>query len=134
MTAKEFLQKGRQLNFELEELKEARERAFGVACSASVQGNEERVQTSSGNATEGKFITYSDYSIEIDRRIKELSEYRSEMLRAINTIESSVYRSILIARYINCKRWEDVAAGINRDLRYTFKLHRRALQKMSLKT
>lgn len=130
MTAKEFLQKGRQLNFELEELKEARERAFGAACSASVQGDGERVQTSSGNATEGKFITYSNYSVEIDRRIKELSEYRSEMLWAINTIESSVYRSILIARYINCKRWEDIAKDMNFSARRIYQLHKAALRRL----
>lgn len=127
MDVKEFLSKGRQLNFELTELREARSKAFGAACKAVIGGAGEKVQTSPGNVSEDKFISFSDYSTEINRRIVELSCYRSRMLRVIYTVENSTYRALLIARYINCKTWEQVAESLHKDVRYTFKLHKKAV-------
>ncbi len=132
MTVKEFLQKGRQLNFELNELKAARAVAFGKACSVSIQSYEEKIHTDSGNSSEAKFTTLADYSIEIDKRIKELSDYRGKMLRLINTLDDSTCRAVLIARYINCQSWNNIADVMHYTVRNVFILHKTALAALKI--
>ena len=128
-SVKEFLLKGRHLKIEIEELKEARQEAFELACSMSVSYSEDKVQTSSQNSVEQKFISYTSYSEMLDIRIRELTEYRQKMLELINKVDSSIYRSLLIARYIDCKSWEKVAEAIG----YSDKWVRTGLHSASLK-
>lgn len=128
MTVKEWLKNGRKLNFEIQELKEARDKALNNAIGGAVDYGAERVQTSNGNSTERLFVSYSQYSAELEQRISELEEYQSEMLKLINNIPNSTYRTLLIEYYINCKSWEAVAECVSYEVRYTQKLHGRALK------
>ena len=128
MDVKEFFQKGRRLNFEINELIQARDNAFNLACGTGSAYGYEKVQTTKGNISENKFIKYADYSTEINKRIDELYEYRQCMLRLINKLDNTVYRSLLIARYINCQTWEQVAEKISKSVRWTYKMHDKALK------
>lgn len=121
MTVKEWLKNGRNLNFEIQALREARNRALNAAVGGAVDYGAERVQTSSGNGTERLFVEYSRYSAELERRIAELEDYRAEMLRLINKVSNTTYRTLLIEYYINCKSWEDVAESLERDLSWVLK-------------
>ena len=127
MTVKEFLKRGRLLNREILELTEARTRAFNAACGGAVDTSAERVQTTPANGSEGKFLTYAAYGTEIEERIRELNGYRQRMLESISKVESTTYRSLLIAYYINCKTWEQVAEDMNYSLRTIHRLHGKAL-------
>lgn len=109
MTIKEWFEKGRKLGEEIEALKEQKEKAFFAACNITPAVDRERVQESTQNGTERKFTKYAEYSELIDNRIAELMEYREKMLNAINKVESPIYRTLLIERYINCKSWEETA-------------------------
>lgn len=128
MTVKEWLKNGRNLNFEIQALREARNRALNAAVGGAVDYGAERVQTSGGNGTERLFVAYSQYSAELERRIAELEDYQAEMLRLINKVSNTTYRTLLIEYYINCKSWEDVAVSVRYEARYTQKLHGLALQ------
>ena len=121
MTVKEWLKNGRNLNFEIRALKEARSRALNAAVGGAVDYGTERVQTSNGNSTERLFVSYSQYSAELEQRISELEDYQGEMLKLINNIPNSTYRTLLIEYYINCKSWEDVAESLGRDLSWILK-------------
>lgn len=112
MTVKEWLKDGRNLNFEIRALKEARSRALNAAVGGAVDYGAERVQASNGNSTERLFVSYSQYSAELEQRISELEDYQNEMLKLINNIPNSTYRTLLIEYYINCKSWEDVAESM----------------------
>lgn len=127
MTVKEWLKNGRNLNFEIRALKEARSRALTAAVGGAVDYGAERVQKSSGNSTERLFVSYSQYSAELEQRISELEDYQNEMLKLINNIPSSTYRTLLIEYYINCKSWEDVAECMNYSMRAIQKKHGLAL-------
>lgn len=127
MTVKEWLKNGRNLNFEIRALKEARSRALTAAVGGAVDCGAERVQKSSGNSTERLFVSYSQYSAELEQRISELEDYQNEMLKLINNIPSSTYRTLLIEYYINCKSWEDVAECMNYSMRAIQKKHGLAL-------
>ena len=127
---KEMLRKGRELGFELKELKEAKAIALHNAVHIGSGYNPDKVQTSTKNTSESKNIAYSDYSLLLDKKIKELEDYRKQMIDAINTIEETKLRGILIGYYINCKTWPQVAADANYDIRHTLRLHGIALQKV----
>lgn len=130
MTVKEFLKRGRLLNREILELTEARIKAFNSACGGAVDTSGERVQTSKQNSSEIKFSSYAQYSMELEERIRELNRYRQNILEIINRVESSTYRSVLIAYYINCKTWEQVADDLHYSLRTVHRLHKNALQQI----
>ena len=128
MTKKEWLSRGRKLNYEINQLLIAKQEALELACGGAVDTSEERVQTSKENRTERKFIVYAEYDSIINKRIDELIECKNEIIRAINSVENPTYRALLIAYYINCKTWEQVADDLNYDLRWVYRLHGRALQ------
>lgn len=132
MTVKEWLKNGRNLNFEIQALREARNRALNAAVGGAVDYGAERVQTSGGNGTERLFVAYSQYSAELERRIAELEDYQAEMLRLINKVSNTTYRTLLIEYYINCKSWEDVGT----DMHYSYvhivnRLHPQALNEIN---
>lgn len=129
MTVKEWLKKGRRLNIEIAELEKAKENAFNLACGGSAVGGGEKVQTSRGNSTEGKFSAYAQYSADMDNRLKELYTYQRKMLKLINRVDDSTYRALLIAYYVNCETWEQIAEEHNYSVRQILRLHGEALLK-----
>lgn len=136
---KEWLKQGRKLKFEIDALKEACQKALNSAVGGAANYSRERVQTSNNNTSERNFTSYSDYCIELKQRIKELEKYRWDMLRVINAIpdtadggNGSVYRTLLIEYYINCKTWEEVAEKMSYSIRALFRIHTRALEQAEM--
>ena len=121
------------MNFEIDELVREQNKAFAKACATAVNYDGEHVQTSPGNVTENKFISYTDYSATIDRKIDELYEYRIKMHELISTIDNTVYRAILIARYINCDTWESIADRFNYSCMQIYRIHGKALKEIGYK-
>lgn len=128
-SAKAFLLKGRRLSSEVEQLKAAKREALQLACGTPVDYSVEKVQTSTDNITEKSFAAYSEYSRMLDERVKELIVYRAKMLELIKELSSSTYRTLLIARYINCETWEKIAEDMGYDVRHVHRLHGAALRK-----
>ena len=127
MTVKEYFQKGRKLNFEIKELIIAKNNAFDMACSETAAPSGERVQTSTKNSSELKFINYSQYVETIEKRVMELCEYRLNMLRLISKLDNVLHRTLLIDRYINCLSWEEIALCMEMTERHIYRLHGNAL-------
>ena len=127
MTAKEWLNRGRYLDKEINQLLEDQQNALNLACGTAVSYGGEKVQTSKQNATEQKFIAYADYSAEIDNRIDQLYDIKTEIKAVINKLDDPLLRALLIARYVNIKTWEQIAEDLNYDLRWVYRLHDKAL-------
>jgi hypothetical protein len=131
MTVKEWLQRAKKLDEEIDELIKAQEQALTAATSVTC-GTGEKVQTSNVNTSEGKFINYASYSEMIDNRIDELYAIKQEILQAINLVDDATLRTLLIARYINFGTWEQIAV----DLHYSYvhivhNLHPKSLKAIS---
>ena len=107
ITVREFFKQGRGLKLEIDKLNEARKKAFELACGTSGKSNGEGMQSSETRCT-----NYAEYSSMIEERIEMLNIYRKDMLDIINKIPNTTYRTLLIARYINCETWESVAESI----------------------
>ncbi len=131
MTAKEWLNRGWKLNNEINQLLEAKRKAFELATKAATGTAEERVQTTKTNTSENRMIRLADYDIEIDRQIDKLVAIKHEILTAISAVEDPTCRALLVARYINFKTWEDIAEDIDKSERWVrTNIHQRALKKM----
>jgi hypothetical protein len=107
ISVREFFKQGRSLQIEIDELQKARKKAFELACSTSEKFSDERLQS-----VETRYANYAEYSSMIEERIEMLSIYRKDMLDIINKIPNTIYRTLLIARYINCESWEKVSESI----------------------
>ena len=132
MTTKEWLNRGRNLNEEINALIKAKEKALYDACNVSIAYDKERVQTSQNNSTEAKFTRFADYSKAIDDRIDELYKIKQEILKAISGVDNSTYRTLLIERYINFKTWEEIAVYMNYSYMHITRLHGKALQRVKM--
>ena len=58
----------------------------------------------------------------------------SRVKDAIDTVPDPLRRDILTSRYILGKRWERIAADIDRDLRWVLRLHRRAVDELTIES
>ena len=128
MTTKEWLNRGRNLNEEINALIKAKEKALYDACNVSIAYDKERVQTSQYNSSEMKFSKFADYSKAIDDRIDELYKIKYEIFKAISNVENGTYRTLLIERYINFESCEQIANNMNYDRRQITRLHGEALK------
>ena len=58
----------------------------------------------------------------------------SRVKDAIDTVPDPLRRDILTRRYIIGQRWERIAADIDRDLRWVLRLHRRAVDELTIES
>lgn len=132
MTAKEFLQRGWKVDLEIRELLQAKEEAFARALHAG-GGDGERVQQSVDNRQESRNVEYANYSLHIDRKIDELCAIKDEILDIIMQVEDSALRTVLIARYINFKSWENIMVDMGYSWRQVMRMRARALAEVEQK-
>lgn len=68
-----------------------------------------------------------DLETEINAEIDKLVEKRKEIEGIIRMVEDSTLRTLLEYRYINGKKWEEIALMMGYDYRYILKIHGKAL-------
>lgn len=109
MTAKQWLERGRNLNNEIETLLTAQQRALELACKTSSGSTDDKVQTSRRNTSEDRFISYADYERLINDKIDKLYQVQREITEVIYRVDNSTLRTVLVERYINFNTWEQIA-------------------------
>ena len=62
------------------------------------------------------------------RQIVDLYMLKAQMYERIQRVPKPEYRTILIERYFNGKRWEEIAKAMYYDLRYLYSMHGLALE------
>lgn len=73
-----------------------------------------------------------DLRAELIERIRRANELRKEICDLIHSLEDERLIRLLHLRYVDCLKWEDVAERIGTDLRYVYRMHGRALQKVTI--
>lgn len=70
--------------------------------------------------------------IELEDRIRDemrrLVDLKSEIMTSISSVEDPEQRCVLEKRYLEFKKWEDIAEEMNRSLRSIYRLHGEALK------
>ena len=132
MTPKEYLQQYAALNAEidckLEEKRQLEALATNISATFGSGSGGSGVSDKVGRNVD-KII---DLEKEIDAKIDKLVDLREEIEAVIDTIEDSRYRTVLTERYINGKKWADIADNMHIDVRWVFSLHGYALKKIKI--
>jgi len=131
MTAKEYMEQARyldmQINSKIEQVRSLNELATRVTTVYSDMPHSPNRNTSRMEETVVKII---DLESEIDRDIDALVDLKREIMRVVNSIESAEYRTILEMRYLQFKKWEQIALQMSTDLRWVYRMHGRALNEV----
>lgn len=80
-----------------------------------------------GGGTQGAISKIVDLETEINAEINKLVEKRKKIESVIRAVEDSTLRTLLEYRYINGKKWEEIASMMGYDYRWALRLHGRAL-------
>ena len=96
--------------------------------SQSYELNPDKVQTSGPkNTLEETVAKIVDLEADINRRIDELVDMKQEAFTMINQIPDLDQQNILIGRYIQLKKWEDISEELNYSMQWVFELHGKGL-------
>ena len=100
-----------------------------LSCSPSSPGFEEHF--SSNQNTKAPFVRYLEKIDDLEREIaedyKKLDEIKTEVDNAIDVVEDPMEQMILRYRYLEFLSMPDISVRMHYSLRWTKKLHRRAL-------
>lgn len=131
MTAKEYMEQARyldmQINSKIEQVRTLNELATKVTTVYSDMPHSPNRNTGRMGETIAKII---DLESEIDRDIDALVDLKREIMRVVNSVESAEYRTILEMRYLQFKKWEQIALLMSTDLRWVYRMHGRALKEV----
>lgn len=75
----------------------------------------------------GKII---DLQNEINRDIDRLVDLKREIVTVIKAIENPEYQTLLEKRYLCFLTWEKIAVDMGYDLRWLYRIHKRALDEI----
>ena len=126
---KEYLNKVRYIDNEIDAKEEVKERMRKRLTNIkATQYREIDVQGGERKSNEDRMIEYIECSEDINELIDKLINLKMTVVDQIEKVDDSLYRTVLIERYINNKSWEDVAKAINYGERRTLQYHNDALR------
>jgi len=85
------------------------------------------------NTIEDGISRINDIESNINADIDRLIKIKKDIERVINQVKNPNYREILKCRYLDCKRYEQIAVDKSIDLRWLYRLHERALDAVKIK-
>ena len=133
MTAKEYLEQAirldQRINTKIEQV--ASLNALATKCTFTINGmphSPDKSRSTMADAIE-KII---DLQEEINRDIDRLIDLKCEIVSVIKAVDNPEYQTILEKRYLCFMQWKQIAADMEYDLRYLFKIHSRALAQVKI--
>ena len=128
MTAKEYLSQAFILDKQIKAKQTQIQILKDMQDNVSNTIRHDKVQNSgicdrTGELTSALLDLQDEFIVDISRLIF----IKYEIKKLIDSLENDTYRLILEERYINLKRWEDVAADNNYSWQHVHKIHSRAL-------
>ena len=128
MTAKEYLS---QL-ITLERLIEAKrlecERLDAMSKKVTSVLSDCKVDSSHSDRNEDLIIRVIELKKDISEQIKVYAELQAKISKEIDAIEDVRYRSLLIMRYVNGLKFEEISEKMHYGTRWVLALHREALK------
>lgn len=83
--------------------------------------------TKNTHQMENVIVKILDLEEQINADIDRLVDLKAEISRVINAVDDMDLRTLLELRYLSFKTWEAIAYEMGYDLRWVYKLHKRAL-------
>lgn len=129
--AKEFLQQYQDAEYEIRAKLDQIHRLRELSTSTTQALGGDRVQSSAENKLERIVAKIADMESEVDEDIDKLVETKKQVAEVISRVPDAAQRNVLTLRYINGKRWEEIAVDMNYNYRWVLELHGRALREIS---
>ena len=132
MTTREFMGQAFYLNKEIKSKESQIQLLRDQVTRVSAVLSGDKVQISPRPDRMGDLAArIADLVTEYRRDVKHLLELKRDIQAEINKVSRSNYRTILTERYINFKRWEDIAADNNCSWRSVHRQHAAALRELT---
>ena len=133
MTSKEYLSQAyhldKRINAKINQVASLNELA--TKCTSTITGmpHSPNKGTSKMADTIAKIV---DLENEINRDIDRLVDLKRELVRAINAVDNTEYKTLLELRYLCFETWEDIAFNMNISMPTAFRLHSFALKNFKI--
>ena len=98
----------------------------------SVDTSRERIDGGIPVSMADKVARIRDMQIVINKEWDQLLDLRKEARDQIMQLEDGRFRAVLTERYLNNKRWEQIAVDMNYTYRNIIKIHGKALQQFEI--
>lgn len=135
MTPKEYLQQAyridRKIKLDIEKQSAMRSSLFGKAVSYESDGTQ---HTPHGNGIEAAILRVLEYEERINAEIDRLTDTRLKIEQVINLVPDDTQREVLTRRYLLYQKWEYIAVEMNYNIKWIFKLHGKALSKLTIES
>ena len=135
LTPKEYLQQAyridRKIKLDIEKLSAMRSALFGKAVSYESDGTQ---HTPHGNGIEAAMLRVLEYEERINAEIDRLTDTRLKIEQVINLVPDDTQREVLTRRYLLYQKWEYIAVEMNYNIKWIFKLHGKALSKLTIES
>lgn len=129
MNAKDYLSQAfkldQRINSKLEQVSMLRELALKTT---SVLKEDNVQSTRQRSPMENALVNLMSLEEEINEDIDRLVDLKREMSNLISEMESPSHRLLLELRYLSGSTWEEVATIMGYDIRWVYRLHRKALK------
>ncbi len=128
MTPKEYLSQYGQLNREIDRLLEEKARWMALALRATPSLSEEpKGGGRPGGRIPAAVEKIAEWEEKINEKIDRLVKLRQEIEERVRCIPDPKQREVLLRRYVQGQKWEQIAVQMNLDYRWVLRLHGRAL-------
>lgn len=131
MNAKDYLSQARYLdqsiNAKIQQLSQLNDLATKATAVLNGMPHNNGSSTSTMADTVVKIV---DLQNEINRDIDTMVDLKADILRLVKTISCREYQTILEKRYLCFQSWEMIAASMDYDIRWLYRLHGRALEEV----
>ena len=87
-----------------------------------------RIKNMQGTEQEKLIDKYIEYQNELETSIKELVSYKQEAMNLIDKIDNADCVDVLYKRYLQFKKWEQIAIDMNYAYRTVLRIHGQALK------
>ena len=129
MTSKEYLSQAFIVDVDINTKLDQLDRLNALATKATTTFSEVPFTgTPDPHRREDIIVKIIDLEDRIKEEMRRLVDLKSEIMTAIAKIEEPEQRIVLEKRYLEFKKWEDIAVEMNRSLRSIYRLHGQALK------
>ena len=128
MTAKEYLSQLMNLERLIEAKRLECERLDAMSKKVTSVLSDCKVDSSHSDRNEDVIIRVIELKKDISEKMKAYVKLQAEISKEIDEIENVRYRSLLIMRYVNCLKFEEISEKMHYGTRWVLVLHRGALK------
>ena len=110
---------------------EVKERLFGMITNGAIDYSKDRVQSSSVTGQEQKTVAYAAASADVEKVENKIAGLIKERMELINKVDGSMHRTVLIHRYINLKKWGELAHEMDYSTKQAQRIFDEAIEKIA---